>query len=391
MERGTLQSSANSSQTSRLAKYWAKHPERFSFPYNSRKFFDQWRKEKGELNVASFLKAFDFGYLEFGRWVKQNEREARFKGLAEGCLILSSNLFFDNSNLGCDRNINLAIGARGAGGKTLAHFEPAAMVINTTKVGGNHSFAHEYAHALDYFLGMHYDQSKKFNYLSGGHAALDTLKDNVGGELRRVTVEIVREAARQFETALGAKKFDDLLKEGDYWYRPNEIFARSFEAWVAYSFSRVDDGTSFNYRNSYLCKPLSAYSNKAIYPYKWDKLDELFIVWCVLVGKAMGDTALSKLPSIAAALKTAQARRSKFGKKTTKPAKPQPKKAKKPTTRQTKMTFDRKPPKTKKVKDMATTKKRTSKTTKSKVGASKTRTTKKKTTRRRKTTARKRK
>lgn len=343
MQKRPLQSSENSSQTSRLAKYWAKHPERFSFPYNSRKFFEQWRKEKGELNVASFLKAFDFGYLEFGRWVKQNEREARFKGLAEGCLILSSNLFFDSSNLGCDRNINLAIGARGAGGKALAHFEPASMVINTTKVGGNHSFAHEYAHALDYFLGMHYDQSKKFNYLSGGHAPLNSLKDNVGGELRRVTVEIVREAARQFETALGVKKFDDLLKEGDYWYRPNEIFARSFEAWVAYGFSKIDDGSSFNYHNSYLCKPLSAYSNKAIYPYKWDRLDELFMVWCVLVGKAMGDTALSKLPSIDTALKTAQARRGKFGKKTTKATT-----KKKTTTRQTKMTFDRKPPKTKK-------------------------------------------
>ena len=342
MQRRILQSSENSSQTNRLAKYWAKHPQRFSFPYNSRKFFEQWRQTKGELNVASFLKAFDFGYLEFGRWVKQNEREARFKGLAEGCLILSTNLFFNNSNLGCDRNINIAIGARGAGGKALAHFEPASMVINTTKVGGNHSFAHEYAHALDYFLGMHYDQSKKFNYLSGGHAPLNSLKDNVGGELRRVTVEIVREAARQFETALGVKKFDDLLKEGDYWYRPNEIFARSFEAWVAYVFSKVDDGSSFNYRNSFLCKPLSAYNNKAIYPYKWDRLDELFMVWCVLVGKAMGDTALSKLPSIAAALKTAQARRGKFGKKTTKATT-----KKKTTTRQTKMELDRKPPKIK--------------------------------------------
>ena len=294
------------------------------------------------INVASFLKAFDFRYLEFGRWVKQNEREARFRGLAEGCLILSSNLFFDNSNLGCDRNINIAIGARGAGGKALAHFEPASMVINTTKVGGNHSFAHEYAHALDYFLGMHYDQSKKFDYLSGGHFPLSSLKDNIGGELRRVTVEIVREAAAQFEAALGAKKFEDLLKDGDYWYRPNEIFARSFEAWVAYVFSKVDDGSSFNYRNSFLCKPLSAYNNKAIYPYKWDRLDELFMAWCVLVGKAMGETASSKLPSINAALKIAQARRGKFSKKTTKATT-----KKKTTTRQTKTELDRKPPKIK--------------------------------------------
>lgn len=329
MPKRPLQSSANSSQTSRLAKYWAKHPEKFSFPYNSQKFFEQWQKEKGELNVASFLKAFDFGYLEFGRWVKQNEREARFSGLAEGCLILSSKLFFKNSNLGCDRNINIAIGARGAGGKALAHFEPAAMAINMTRNKGNHSFAHEYAHALDYFLGMYYDQSTKYDYLSGGHAPLfDNLKYNIGGELRAITVQIVDEAAAQFESALGTAQFEQKLKEIDYWYRPNEIFARCFEAWVAYVFATIDNGTSYNYSNSFLCKPFSSYSNKAIYPHKWDRLDNLFMAWCVLVGDAMGGKPANKLPMVNAALKTAQTRRSKFGKPKNKPAKLQPAKAK---------------------------------------------------------------
>lgn len=296
------------------------------------------------INVASFLKAFDFGYLEFGRWVKQNEREARFTGLAEGCLILSSNLFFDNSNLGCDRNINLAIRARGAGGKTLAHFEPAAIVINTTRVKGNHSFAHEYAHALDYFLGMHYDQSKKFDYLSGGHFTLNSLKDNVGGKLGAVTVEIVREAAKQMEEAQSQEKFRDILQEDVYWYRPTEIFARSFEAWVAYVFSRIDNGKGYNFQNSFLVKPLPRYNNKVIYPYEWAKLDDLFMVWCVLVGEAMEDKALSSLPSIGTALKTAQSRRSEFGKQ----PKKQPAKSKQlQAPKKTKTELDRKPPKIK--------------------------------------------
>ncbi len=342
MQRRTLQSSENSSQTNRLAKYWAKHPQRFSFPFNSRKFFEQWRQTKGELNVASFLKAFDFGYLEFGRWVKQNEREARFTGLAEGCLILSSNLFFDSSNLGCDRNINIAIGARGAGGKAMAHFEPASMVINTTRVGGNHSFAHEYAHALDYFLGMHYDQSTMFNFLSGGHMPVNTLKRNVGGKLRAVTVAIVEEAARQFKAAIGETQFR--AKKYEYWFRSAEIFARSFEAWVAYVFSRIDNGKGYNFQNSFLVKPLSRYSNKAIYPYEWGKLDDLFMVWCVLVGEAMEDKTLSSLPSIGAALKTAQSRRSEFGK----PPKKQPAKSKQlQAPKKTKTELDRKPPRIK--------------------------------------------
>ena len=355
MQRRPLQSSSNSSKTSRLAKYWSKHPQRFSFPFNSRKFFAEWKQTKGELNVASFLKAFDFGYLEFGRWVKQDEREARFAGLAESCFILSSNLFFDSSNLGCDRHINLAIGARGVGGKALAHFEPTAMVINTTKTGGNHSFAHEYAHALDYFLGMHYDQNKKFDYLSGGRADLSLLKDNTGGNLRKLTVMIVEEAAKQFEKVLGKAKFEEYRKgKYEYWYRPNEIFARSFEAWLAFTFYYMDEGKSYNYSNSFLCKPMSKYKEYPMYyPRWWKKLDDYFLAWCALVGKAMNDIAASKLPSISTVLKTAQSRHSKSAKKTKveKPAKPKAAKAKpstttkkKTSTRKTKSASDLTPP-----------------------------------------------
>lgn len=345
--RRTLQSSSNASTTSRLATYWSDHPRRFSFPFNSQKFFQDWKSSKGELNVPAFLKAFDFGFLEFGRYVRQNEREARFAGLAEGCLVLSSNLFFDSSNLGCDRHINVAIGARGLGGPALAHFEPRTMSINVTKEGGNHSFAHEYAHALDYFLGMTYDQSTKYSYLSGGHSSVLNLDANVGGKLRAVTVAIVQEAARQFEAAIGKEAFLHLVKMCSYWYRPTEIFARCFESWIAYVFAKVDNGKGYNLRNSFLVKPLSAYSRASIYPHKWDKLDNLFMVWCLLVGEAMKDKSLGNLPSVETALKAAQSRRSKFGIKTQKPTQSllTVAKSKKSSSRQTKMEFDRKPPK----------------------------------------------
>ena len=68
------------------------------------------------------------------------------------------------------------------------------------------------------------------------------------------------------------------------------------------------------------------------------------MVWCVLVGEAMEDKALSSLPSIGTALKTAQSRRSEFGKQ----PKKQPAKSKQlQAPKKTKTELDRKPPKIK--------------------------------------------
>lgn len=301
IQRRNLGSSENESRSNRLAKYWSKHPKRFTFPYNSRKFFEEWKKTQGELNIPAFLRAFDFGFVEFGRYVRQNEREARFAGLAEGCLILSSNLFFSSSNLGCGRNINIAIGARGMGGKAAAHFEPHEFVINTTRDAGNHSFAHEYAHAIDLFLGRFYDQSTKFNYLSGGES-FSRLDENKGGKLRAVVVSIVREAARQTPV---------IFKEGvaAYWRRPIEIFARAFEAWVSWVFFITQRDSSYNFTNSFLCKPWSFYQAMPVYPSNMHTLDDKFMVFCLLAGEAMNGRAFSALPSIDNALKAAQSNR----------------------------------------------------------------------------------
>lgn len=280
-------------------------------------FFQKWTTEKGDLDIADFLRAFDFGYLEFGRYVRQNERYSRFLGLAEGCLILSSDLFFGSSNLGCDRNINIAIGARGRGARGgAAHFEPSNMVINLTKDDGNHSFAHEYAHALDFLLGTQYDQNPDYTYLSTGYNYKD-VKQNVGGNLRAVVTKIVEQAAAQMPHIFNSK-----IRE--YWRRPTEIFARSFEAWISWVFDKIKVGDGMQYSNSYLVQPWSYYKETPwVYPTDMEKLDNLFMVFCTLAGDAMNGKRSSGLPTPNKALSLAKARREKaMGKKSTKKSKP---------------------------------------------------------------------
>lgn len=315
VKRRVLQSSENKSDTSRLARYWSENKKRITFPYNSKVFFEEWKNTKGKLDVASFLRAFNFGYLEFGRYVKQNERESRFAGLAEGCMILSSGLFFNSSNLGCDREINVAIGARGAGGSAMAHFEPANMVINTTKKTGNHAFAHEYAHALDFCLGRFYDQNSNFLYLSSGYY-LYNLKKNGGGRLRDVVNRIVLEAAKQTPAIFVA--------DSDYWRRPTEIFARAFEAWISWTFNKIDNGKSYKFSNSFLVHNWSYYRlNYKVYPLDMEELDKWFMVFCQLVSEAMEGKSLESLSSINNAYVRAYSRRKKTGAyKSVQPTKP---------------------------------------------------------------------
>lgn len=59
----------------------------------------------------------------------------------------------------------IAFGARGKG-KALAHYEPARVVINLTKMKGAGSLAHEWGHAFDDFLGLRCNIKAIRSYLS---------------------------------------------------------------------------------------------------------------------------------------------------------------------------------------------------------------------------------
>lgn len=64
----------------------------------------------------------------------------------------------------------IAFGARGKG-KALAHYEPARVVINLTKLKGAGSLAHEWGHAFDDFLGLRCGTKGVMTFLSNAPLA----------------------------------------------------------------------------------------------------------------------------------------------------------------------------------------------------------------------------
>lgn len=191
----------------------------------------------GMEDLYAIMEKYRIKGFEFGNWVTQQERADYVASLVTTLEELYSVL--GSRNIGIDKNIGIAFGARGSRGAK-AHYEPCLNMINLTRAHGAGSLAHEYGHALDYNLGGFLDQHKMYNALSGGHETSATLEDNVGGQLRALVNQIIDSIANgKNMQKMAALNRDMMAKSGkvvysSYWFRRTEIFARFFEQYVCY-------------------------------------------------------------------------------------------------------------------------------------------------------------
>ena len=105
-------------------------------------------------------KRFNLRGIEFGNWMNQKDRASHFAAGMEGLNDLASVLRKKPSQLGFNRKLAIAFGARG-NPRTAAHYETGSWVINQTKENGKFgSLAHEYGHFIDNIVGSRYHNSK---------------------------------------------------------------------------------------------------------------------------------------------------------------------------------------------------------------------------------------
>lgn len=110
--------------------------------------------ERRDHDVTSqdFIDTFGWRGIEFGNWAAQDERQRLLNLAYDSLHDLAQVLNVPPQALSLNGQMGLAFGARG-GGKFAAHYEPGRLVINMTKLRGAGSLAHEWAHALDHYLG----------------------------------------------------------------------------------------------------------------------------------------------------------------------------------------------------------------------------------------------
>lgn len=110
-----------------------------------------WRKGK-DIDEKILQNTFNFKAGEFGNWVNQKERQSSLNHAFDGLMDLAEVLEIDPKTISLNGELSIAFGSRGKG-SALAHYEPARVVINLTKIKGAGSLAHEWLHALDNYIG----------------------------------------------------------------------------------------------------------------------------------------------------------------------------------------------------------------------------------------------
>lgn len=178
-------------------------------------------------NVAQAIKQFGLYSIEFGNWLNQEERLNFMYSTLVTLRDMAKVVGAKQSEMGLRKKLSIAFGSRGKGGRAAAFYQSGYQVINLTKTKGRGTFCHEYAHAVDDFLGQH-----------SGWRSTRKQPDYTGKRKGS--------AAWLFETVLdkvlwlpngNPSSYQKFLEgKGDYLNRRNEIFARICETFFYMKF-----------------------------------------------------------------------------------------------------------------------------------------------------------
>jgi hypothetical protein len=202
----------------------------------------------GELATKEFQRRFGFRGGEFGNYASDTQRRAFLHAATVAFEDLASLFGTRPQVVSLYGLLAIAYGARGRGGATIAHYEPAKRVFNFTRDGWVGTLAHEWFHALDHFLATQLVGESLFKrrthmlsrfVMAGWRPAIKAGPDaqvivrewnallgafgvGHGGHRRSA---FFSHAAQLDETqrAAGRRR---------YWTEPHELMARAFEAWV---------------------------------------------------------------------------------------------------------------------------------------------------------------
>lgn len=163
---------------------------------------------RGGYNISAerLMKEFNFRAIEFGEWLPNDERQVVVNAAWCACHDLADALGISPEGVSLGGTLSLAFGARGKGHAD-AHFEPGRMVMNMTRMRGAGSLAHEWGHALDFYIansraptndlkmegkGLRYASGGSEKYSTTRSAQLRFLPPNVVSEVNKVMTSLSR-------------------------------------------------------------------------------------------------------------------------------------------------------------------------------------------------------
>lgn len=184
-----------------------------------------------------FEKTFGFRGVQFGNYMTTGDRQDALDNAFDALFDLAWVLRIEPEMLSLRGNLALAFGARGRGGRNpaAAHYEPSLKVINLTKHAGAGSLAHEWFHALDHSIA----ELEGLAFTFASQAVSPQARPRTGA-----FISLIREIAGT--DLANRSRLLDQARSKPYYGMPEEMAARSFEAWI------VDRLARRGARNDYL-------------------------------------------------------------------------------------------------------------------------------------------
>ena len=234
------------------------------------------------VSSEDFIRTFGFSGVEYGNWTNSKEREKHLNFAFDSMMDFVEVLNWEPMALSLGGKLGLCIGSRGTGGprSANAHFEPANMAINLTRMKGDGALAHEYFHAVACHFGLissgqPNDFTDTFAYGLKRPGVLPLMpKSGVRDEMRRSFFNLMISIMRQPESGgdpsdlTTYQNLSPMLKSSmalekpgdDYWASPREMFARAMEIWFKSKLSATGK------QNDYLVSASKDVGSQTIYP-----------------------------------------------------------------------------------------------------------------------------
>lgn len=232
---------------SRVDEYWRANLQLDTKIVGNRK--TPWIKK---LEPSAIISAYKLHSVEFGNWVTQQERYNSLYAIAVSLADLAKAMNVTQSKIGFGKKLAIAYGARGRGGRAAATYHPSYQLINITKPHGDGALAHEYGHAIDYY------HSARLGFPpSGGNSLAKRPQERKGGAVPALFEKVFE--ALYWDDNGRPTGFQEAIKtQTDYWQQRNEVWARTFEAWINL---RLKD---LKLKNHFLVFPMAYQEN--VYP-----------------------------------------------------------------------------------------------------------------------------
>lgn len=162
---------------------------------------------------------------EFGNYTTSKDRLGGINMAYDAFADLYEAIGISHKDISLGGELAIAFGARGRG-NAMAHYEPLKNVINMTKKRGAGSLAHEWAHAMDVYLG------KKLNL--HGFMTESANSEKVPASAKELVLAFKEQNGKETEFYAASKSFDDGYKKAGngYWSSMPEMFARAFACYV---------------------------------------------------------------------------------------------------------------------------------------------------------------